>query len=61
MIGHIELVTLVDSEDAIWDDEQLTVAVRVCSDEAHSERGKKLEVKLNIGKSCSPEERKVLV
>ena len=50
MIGHIELATLMDSEDATWDDEQLTITVRICSDEAHRERGKKLEVKLNIGR-----------
>ena len=55
------LVTQVDCEDAIWDDDRLSVTVRVCSEEAHNECGNKLEAKLDIGKNFLPEEKKALV
>ena len=45
----------------IWDDDQLSVIVRLCTEEACNECGNKLEAKLDIGKNCLPEEKKALV
>jgi len=61
-IGHVELVTLVEQEDPIWEEDQpATTVSRVCSVKVTSDHGKRLEAQLDIGKDCSPEERATLV
>ena len=61
VIGHVELATLVDQEDAIWEDDQTVTVARVNQGEIPNERRKELETRLDIGKGCSSEERKTLI
>ena len=61
VMGHIELVEVVKKEEPIWEDEQFTETAKVCSVQVTSEWEQELEARLNIGKDCSPNERKALV
>lgn len=54
--GQVKLVSLVDQEDTIWEDDQTVTVARVNSGEVPSEQKKELESKLEIGKGCSTEE-----
>ena len=60
-IGYVELVTLVDPEDTLWEDDHTVTVARVDSGGISSERRKDLESRLAIGTGCSTEERKALI
>ena len=51
----------MEQEDPIWEDEQSTETANVCSVQMTSEWEQELEARLNIGKDCSPNERKAPV
>ena len=48
-IGQIDLVTLVDKQDPIWDEDKSPTVARVCQ----SDREKQLEGQLDIGEECT--------
>lgn len=60
-IGLIESVTLVESEDKIWtEDDKGDVSVRVCHVDGLEERKEKLKKRLQIAATCSEGDRKQL-
>ena len=58
MIRHVELVALVNWEDALWEDDQTVTVARVNHGEISNVRREELETRLDIGKGSSPEERR---
>ena len=60
-IGHIESVTLVESEDPIWTvNEEEDASVRICHVEGLEKQIEELKKRLQITTKCSKEEREQL-
>ena len=56
-IGQVDLVTLVDKQDPIWDEDKSPTVARVCQ----SDREKQLEGQLDIGEECTKAQKASLV
>ena len=63
MVGEIEEVSLVDKDDAIWEDKPELVArvINQGADDHHAERKGRLQQQVVVGKGCSLEERSILL
>ena len=59
-IGHVDIVTVVDKEDAFWDEDETPMVGRVDPADL-SVREKQRETQLDIGQHCSMEQKATLV
>ena len=59
-IGQIDLVTLVDKQDPMWEEDESPTVARVCQSDLNT-REKQLEGQLEIGEECTKMQKASLV